>query len=49
LEARLVLGIPLSERLSLVFGGGLTRIFDSGKHIDSGKTSPLFIAGFEFF
>lgn len=49
LEARLVLGIPLSEKLSLIFGGGLTRFFDSGKHINTGKTSPLFVAGFEFF
>jgi hypothetical protein len=49
LEVRFVLGIPLLEKLSLIFGAGLTRIFDSGKHIDTGKTSPLFIAGIEFF
>jgi hypothetical protein len=49
LEARLILWIPLSEKLSLIFGAGLTRIFDSGKHIDTGNTSPLFIAGLEFF
>lgn len=49
LEARLVLGVPLSDKLSLIFGAGLTRIFDSGKHIDSGDTSPLFVAGIEFF
>jgi hypothetical protein len=49
LEARLILGIPLSEKLSLMLGAGLTRIFDCGKHIDTGDTSPLFIAGLEFF
>lgn len=49
LEARLILGIPLSERFSLFFGGGLSRIFDSGKNIDTGKTSPLIVAGIEFF
>jgi hypothetical protein len=49
LETRLVLGIPLSERLSLIFAAGLTRIFDSGKNIDTGNTSPLFVAGIEFF
>ncbi len=49
LEARLVLGIPLSDRLSLILGAGLSRIFDSGKHIDTGDFSPLFIAGIEFF
>jgi hypothetical protein len=49
LEARLILGIPLSEKLSLMLGAGLTRIFDCGKHIDTGETSPLFIAGLEFF
>jgi hypothetical protein len=49
LEARLLLGIPLSDKLSLIFGIGLTRIFDAGKHIDSGHTSPLFFAGVEFF
>ncbi len=49
LEARLVLGIPLSYRLSLFFGAGLARVFDSGKRIDSGDISPLFVAGIEFF
>jgi len=49
LEARLFMGIPLSPKLSLLLGGGLSRIFDSGKHWDSGRTSPLVIAGFEFF
>ena len=49
LEARLVLGIPISEKLSLIFGAGITRIFDSGNHIETGKTSPLFVAGLEFF
>lgn len=49
LEARLFVGIPLSPKLSLLLGGGLSRIFDSGKHWDSGQTSPLVIAGFEFF
>jgi hypothetical protein len=49
LEARMVLGIPLSEKISLIFGVGLTRIFDCGKHIDTGNTSPLFVAGIEFF
>jgi hypothetical protein len=49
LEARLVLNLPLSEKLSLVLGAGLTRIFDSGANIDTGETSPLFIAGLEFF
>lgn len=49
LEARLILGIPLSEKLSLILGAGLTRIFDCGKHIDTGNTSPLFVAGLEFF
>ena len=49
LEARLILGIPLSENLSLMLGAGLTRIFDSGNHIDTGDTSPLFVAGLEFF
>ncbi|MGB6340604.1 MAG: hypothetical protein WBF32_12605 [Candidatus Aminicenantaceae bacterium] len=49
LEARLILGIPLSENLSLMLGAGLTRIFDCGKHIDTGDTSPLFVAGLEFF
>ena len=49
LEARIMLGIPLSKKASLIIGAGLTRIFDSGKHIDSGDTSPLIIAGIEFF
>jgi hypothetical protein len=49
LEARLILGLPLSEKFSLILGAGLARIFDSGKHIDTGDFSPLFIAGIEFF
>lgn len=49
LEARLFVGIPLSPKLSLLLGGGVSRIFDSGKHWDSGQTFPLVIAGFEFF
>jgi len=49
LEARLTLEIPLSEKLSLIVGTGIGRAFDTGKHIDTGKTSPLFTAGIEFF
>jgi hypothetical protein len=49
LEARLVLGIPLSEKVLLIFGAGLTRTFDNGKHIYTGNTSPLVVAGIEFF
>jgi hypothetical protein len=49
LESRLLLGIQISDELSLSFGAGLTRIFDEGKHIDTGKTSPLFMAGIELF
>jgi hypothetical protein len=49
LEARIILGVPLSDTFSLIFGAGLTRIFDCGKHIDTGNTSPLFVAGIEFF
>jgi hypothetical protein len=49
LEVRIVLGIPLSEKFSLILGAGLTRIFESGKHIDTGQTSPLILAGIEFF
>lgn len=48
-ETRVMLDIPLSETLSLIIGTGLTRIFDSGKHIDTGETSPLFVAGIQFF
>ena len=48
-EGRIKLGIPLSKQISLTFGAGLSRIFDSGKHIDTGETSPLFVAGIEFF
>jgi len=49
LEGRLLLGIPLSERMSLLLGGGIAHAFDSGKCIDCGKTAPLFVAGIEFF
>jgi len=49
LEARLTLEIPLSEKLSLILGTGIGRAFDSGQHIDTGKTSPLITAGIEFF
>jgi hypothetical protein len=49
LEARLNLGIPVSEALSLVVGTGLGHIFDCGKHINTGKTFPLIFAGIEFF
>lgn len=48
-EARIMLDVPLSKKFSLIFGAGLTRIFDSGKNIDTGDTSPLFVAGIEFF
>lgn len=41
LEARLALGIPVSEGFSLILGTGLNRVFDWEKHIDTGKTSPL--------
>ncbi len=49
LEARVFMGIPLSPKLSLLLGGGLSRVFDWGKHWDSGQTFPLVVAGFEFF
>lgn len=49
LEARVTLEIPLSERLSLLVGTGIGRAFDSGKNIDTGKTTPLITAGIEFF
>ena len=49
LEARQFMEIPLSPKLSLLLGGGVSRIFDWGKHWDSGRTSPLILAGFEFF
>lgn len=49
LEARLTLEIPLSEKLSLIVGTGIGRTFDSGKHIDTGKTFPLITAGIELF
>jgi hypothetical protein len=49
LEARAGIGIPLSDNLSLVFGTGLSYVFDAREHIDTGQISPLIIAGIELF
>ncbi len=49
LEARAGIGIPLSDNLSLVFGTGLSYVFDRREHINTGQISPLIIAGIEVF
>jgi len=49
LEARLSLEISLSEKLSLIVGTGISRAFDTGKNVDTGKTLPVLTAGIEFF
>ena len=49
LELRVLMGIPLSDNLTLMLGTGLAHVFNCGKHINTGEVIPLFIAGFEFF
>ena len=47
LEARLILGIPVTDNLSLLLGAGARRFYDIGKKVEYTGTSPLFIAGIE--
>jgi len=46
-EARLILEIPVSERVALILGGGAGHAFDSGHSFGSGTTSPVVVAGLE--
>lgn len=48
LEGRVSMGVPLTERLALILGGGIAHAFDVDECIDCGKTTPLFFAGIEF-
>jgi hypothetical protein len=48
-EGRVLLDVPLTGGLSLVFGAGGSYVFNTGDSIRDGKLKPLFIAGIEFF
>lgn len=48
-EGRILLGVPLTEGISLVLGAGGSYIFDTNESIRSGKLKPQVIAGIEFF
>ncbi|MCJ7579129.1 MAG: hypothetical protein MUP98_01175, partial [Candidatus Aminicenantes bacterium] len=48
-EGRVLLDVPLTGGLSLVFGAGGSYVFNTGDSIKDGKLKPLFIAGIEFF
>ncbi len=49
LEWRFFVGIPLTERLSLVLGSGIGHSVLVGDHKQTGNTYPLLLAGLEFF
>jgi hypothetical protein len=49
LEARLGGEVPLSDDITLILGTGLSCAFDRGKHMNTGRISPLIIAGIEVF
>ncbi len=49
LEWRFTVGIPLSEKLSLILGSGIGHSVHAGEQKKSGNTFPLLIAGLEFF
>ena len=49
LEGRVLLDIPLTERLSIVLGAGGSYVFNTGESIRNGKLKPQVIAGIEFF
>ena len=48
-EGRILLGVPLTEGLSLVLGAGGSYVFDTGESLRSGKIKPQVVAGIEFF
>ena len=48
LEARLILGIPISGEFSLLLGSGVSRRWDTGEAF-TGKNSLLILAGIEIF
>jgi hypothetical protein len=48
-EGRILLDVPLSEGLSIVFGAGGSYAFNTGESIRRGKLKPLIVAGIEFF
>lgn len=49
LEARLLLDLPVSDSISLIFGGGVVSVIDCGMPFDSGRVKPLFVGGVEFY
>ena len=49
LEWRFFVGIPLTERLSLVLGSGIGHSVFAGDFKNTGNTYPLLLAGLEFF
>lgn len=48
-EGRILLGVPLTAGLSLVFGAGGSYVFDTEVSIKDGSLKPLILAGVEFF